>query len=208
MSARSVLLLALASLLGGCCTSAPAQHPTTPPATAGAKYSLPPFPLDALRGPHLKSVKLYINADGSIRKLTVYVERAGVPDWVHEMADQTIGKGDEVEFEVEEYSDGNTVYEVTRKVDGKLVELSVRSGDRSRLYIERKELPLETIPEVVRKAAGEMKTERYNIKERADGKEHVLDGELAGKKVTLHCTGDGKVIWRAEVIPSKVKLGK
>jgi len=64
------------------------------------------------------------------------------------------------------------------------------------------------IPEAVRKAAGDMKIESYSVTERADGKTHEVEGELGGKKVSLYCTEDGKVTWRAEVIPSKVKLGR
>ena len=62
------------------------------------------------------------------------MKREGLPDWVHEMADEKLGKGEDVEYEIEVYPDGSEVYEVYRTVDGREKQLSVKP-DRTVYYI-------------------------------------------------------------------------
>lgn len=205
----SVMTMILA--LVSSCASTTAQNcdkTTPPPQQPAAAAGIPAFPLEALQGPHAKSAKLYVKTDGTIRKYTVYVERAAIPDWVHAMADKEIGKGEDVEFEVEQYENGDKVYEVTRLVDGKKVELAV-SVDRKKLYTEVKDLPLESLPAPLKKTADGIAgftLKSWETKEKPSGKIHELHGELEGKPYTLYVADDGTIQSRRTQLPAKLNV--
>jgi hypothetical protein len=208
MKTNAALMLSIT--IAGCASSA--QPGTTCPATSGGAAAAGlAFPLAALRGPHARSVKVYLDADGALAKLTAYVERAGIPEWVHALADKEIGKGDEVEFEVEQYRDGTTVYEVTRKIAGKRVELAVASRDRAMLYIERKDLALADVPAAVQAAAAKVAgftLERYSLKQRRGAQEHELEGKLAGRPASIYFGDDGTIRRQYFELPARVKIGR
>jgi hypothetical protein len=208
MKALCVLVLVAAA---GCAAAPAKKCPEIPRAAPSAgEPAFPAFPLAALKGPHARSVKLYINADGSFHKYVVYVDRAAIPDWVHKMADKEIGTGEEMELEVEQYDDGTKVYEVTRKVAGKLLELSVRAEDRKKHYIERKDAPLSEMPAKVKTTAEGVQgftVKRYEVKEMASGEKlHEVEGEYSGGKVSLYITEDGVIKHRFAELPAKVKV--
>lgn len=210
---RIVAIVLVTTFVAACtgrapeCPKAP-DCPKAAPAQPAASM-VPSFPLEALVGSHAKSAKLYVGVDGTLRKFAIHVERAGLPDWVHAMADKELGQGDEMEFEVEQYADGTQVYEVTRRVDGKQIELSVRAKDRTKYYVERKDLPLEGIPAPVRKAAegiAGLQIKSYAVKERADGKIHQVEGERDGRPFSIHVADDGTVKEQRTELPAKVKI--
>jgi hypothetical protein len=180
-------------------------------AASGEQPAIPAFPLAALNGPHARSVKLYVNDDGTFFKYTVYVDRAAVPDWVFAMADKELGQGVDVELEVEQYADGAMVFEVTRKVDGQTLELSVDSVARSKRYIERKGFPLEQVPPAVRKTAESVTgfvVELCDVKEQAGRKTYELHGKLADREHSLYIAEDGKLTLQTVDLPAKVKVAR
>ncbi|MCA9540634.1 MAG: hypothetical protein KC620_17165 [Myxococcales bacterium] len=134
-------LIAL-TLLAGCA----GQPPPTP--------AVPPFVAQALTGAHGLRGKFYLTADGRFEKFVAYVERDAMPDWIHPLADEKLGAGEEVDFEVEQYADGARAYEVTRLVDGRKAELSVTPEQQIR-YVER-EVPLDALPAPVKQAVDAM----------------------------------------------------
>ncbi len=116
-------------------------------AAACSTARVPDFPMRALSGPHVLRAKLGVSAAGQITKYTVYVRKEGLPPWVHAQADETLGRGEDLEYEVELYANGSQVYELTRRVGGEVVELSVQR-DGSLEYVERV-VALEDLPTAV-----------------------------------------------------------
>lgn len=188
------------------------QHRRRAVAAAAQEPALPAFPLAALNGPHALRAKLTIDDDGRFSKYVVYVDRAAVPDWVHALADKELGQGEDVEYEVEQYADGAMAFEVTRKVGENTVELSVDSVERSKRYIERKDLPLNQLPPKVRKAAEEVTgfaLERYDRKERVDGSvSHELHGKLADREHTVCVAEDGQIVTQTVDLPATLKVAR
>ncbi len=204
MRALAVLLTITAA---GCAGQQRCAERSAAPGT----MRLPAFPLEALRGPHALRAKLYFEADGALGKVSIYVSRAGIPDWVHAMADQELGKGEEVEFEVEQYANGDTVYEVTRRVGGKRIELSVRSTDRKKLYLERKDLTLDSLPPPVKQTVAGVAGftgKEVELKETGDPATSLyeVEGELAGAPVKLCVTPAGKLTATRRGFPAVVQL--
>jgi uncharacterized membrane protein YkoI len=213
---RSLTALLLAASLTACCPK-PQQCPETrtaadeaaPAASAAAK--VPAFPLAALRGPHALRAKLYLKPDGTLRKYAVYVAKSAIPAWVLAMADKELGQGEDVDFEVEQYENGDTVYEVTRKVGGKTVELSVHSETRKKLYTEAKDLPLDGAPEAIKQAVGKVAgfaadADGLEIKTYADRKVFEVHGKLEGRALTIYFAEDGAILSRSHTIPTKLKI--
>src|SRR6185503_6705169 len=79
--------------------------------------TLPEFARRSLASPHARKAALVVSPAGRISKSTVYVAREGIPSWAHAMADDTMGKGEDLAYEVEVYPDGSEVYEIYRKVE-------------------------------------------------------------------------------------------
>lgn len=204
-----LLTLVPGILIAGCATTSSNQRAPQEPAAACHNPQMPPFPLAAVKGPHAKSAKLYMNADGTFRKYTVYVDRAGIPDWVHAMADKELGQGEETDFEVEQYENGETVYEVTRRIEGKRIELSVLSTTRQKLYIERQDQALDSIPATIKAAAEAIEgftTEGYSLKQLSKETIHKLSGQIDGREVHLYLTQDGKLKERRIMLPARLAI--
>jgi hypothetical protein len=214
---RLLTALLLTAALTACCPK-PQQCPESrtaddeaAPATPGAAAKIPAFPLAALRGPHALRAKLYLKPDGSLRKYAVYVAKAAVPAWVLAMADKELGQGEDVDFEVEQYENGDTVYEVTRKVGGKVLELSVHSETKKKRYTEVKDLPLDGAPEAIKKAVAGIKgfaadADGLEIKTHADRKVFEVHGKLDGRALTIYFAEDGAILSRSHTIPTKLKI--
>jgi len=214
---RSFTALLFAASITACCPK-PQQCPETrtavdeaAPATSGAASKIPPFPLAALTGPHALRAKLYLKPDGTLRKYAVYVAKAAIPQWVFAMADKELGQGEDVDHEVEQYENGDTVYEVTRKVDGKVVELSVHSETKKKLYTETKDLPLGEAPEAIKKAVAGIKgfaadADGLEIKTYTDRKVFEVHGKLEGRAQTIYFAEDGAVLNRSYTVPAKLNV--
>ena len=132
---RSSALIAAAAL--ALCPSAFAQDPV-PNGGAERQSSGPKFPkiiMEALGSPHALKGKIYVSRDGSIERSKVYLKREGVPDWALAVADEKLGKGDDIAYEVEVYSDGTEVFEIARLVKGKPKKISILR-DRQIRYVE------------------------------------------------------------------------
>ncbi len=108
------------------------------PPQAAKETTLPKFPkfiMDALGSPHVLKAKIYVLRDGTIERSKVYVKREGIPDWAHAVADDKLGKGDDLAYEVEVYADGTEVFEIARLVGMKPKKVSIRR-DRQVRYVE------------------------------------------------------------------------
>lgn len=130
-------LIATIALIAG--YSALAQDPQEPQAPLEpceiTDAKLPKFIMDALSSPHALKAKLYVGKDGTIDRSKVFLARAGAPDWIHAVADEKLGKGEELSFEAEVYADGTEVFEAVRRIDGKPKKISVRR-DKTVRYVE------------------------------------------------------------------------
>lgn len=207
--------LVVLSMCGAGCAGNPSQQrcAETAHAPAAAMGRVPEFPWAALKGPHAVKVKVYVAPDGSFAKWTVHVTRAGMPEWVHPIADQELGKGEDVEYEVEQYASGDTVYELTRRVGGKRIEVSLRSTDHKRVYIERKDLELDALPAPVKQAVASVagfvakacSTKTYVS---PASTLHEVEGELAGAPYTIFVTPEGKITVRRTTLTAEVKVMK
>jgi len=181
-------------------------------ASGAAGPQVPSFPLAALRGAHSISAKLYLKPDGRFSKYAVYVAKEAIPAWVHAMADSELGQGEDLEYEVEQYENGDTTYEVTRVVAGKKVELSVHSVTKKKLYTEQKDRPLEEAPAAVRQAAAKIAgfaadAQGLEIKEYPDRTIYEVHGQLGGKPLTVLLAADGAIVERRRDMPAKLKIG-
>ena len=70
---------------------------------------LPSFAWQAMSSPLARKAGLWTTAGGAISRTTVHVDKAGIPDWVHAMADAQIGRGPDLDYEIEVYPDGSEV---------------------------------------------------------------------------------------------------
>jgi len=187
-----------------CARSAEDAHLT---ATAPA---IPGFVLDALHSDGAKSVKIYLAKDGTVRKSAVYVTKESLPNWVHALADEKLGQGEDEEYEVEQYGDSHQVYEITRKVDGVSLELSV-AVDKTLLYVEKK-LAAKDLPEKV--AAVLKEREGFTLDEAEaktfpDGKmEYELEGKQGGFDVQLKVSADGEILSQGRMFTAKVTVDR
>ena len=188
-------LFLLISLLTGC------------GGTQEAELRLPQFPFDALQGPYVRSAKLYIDASGVVTKTAVLVEPEALPSWVFVEAEARIGRGKDLAFEIEQYRNGDQVYEVTREVDGRTIELALRA-DRSFKYLER-EIPLESAPVPTLTAA---RSVEGFVANRADhkkgpGLEHyVFKGLRQGRAYTVRVDPAGRLMDKRKVIEARLEV--
>jgi len=185
-----------AALLAGC--GAPQDCPTIPDqpaAEAGAAVGIPDFIQEHLSSPHAVRAKLYVGADGQVRKYAVYVTKEAVPAWVFEIADKELGSGEDQELEVEQYENGDQVYEVTRVVDGQVKEVSVKL-DKTVKYVETAIAP-DALPAPVKAAvegvAG-FEPEQYLIKKGPELEAYQVKGKKDGASHRLDLSADGRII--------------
>ncbi len=194
---RSLSILSLLLLVG--CAGAP------PPQPAG----LPGFVVEALQAPTARKAKLYVAADGTISKAVAYVDRAAIPDWVHTMADEQLGAGDDAEYEIEQYADGTQTYEVTRTVNGLKAELSV-TVDRALRYTERA-LADDAVPEPIKTAIGGLSGMQISRIEHKKGPaiDHFEVVAMQGEtELRMVFAPDGKPLGTARRIPAVIQLDR
>ena len=163
--------------------------------------------MQALASEHAVKGKLYLAADGTVEKYTVYVTRNGIPDWVHQMADEKIGLGTDESYEVELYADGSEVYEVRRTVEGRALELSVKR-DRTLKYIER-QLDETDLPEPVLatvRGVANFSAERYAIKEGPGLEEYHIRGKIGEVDHRLRVRKDGHLVAVQRQLPGAFEI--
>ena len=173
-----------------------------------AKQKIPDFPLNSMKSQNAIKGKLYITASGTIDKYTVYVSASELPKWVHELADNTIGKGKDEGYEIEQYSDGSEVYEIKRLVDGKSVEVSIRR-DGFVKYIE-KQVEKEDLPIEVKVAIGKISnfnSERISLKIGPDINEYQVRGKMSAISYRLRINKDGSLIAIQKQLPATIEVG-
>jgi hypothetical protein len=196
----AVIALLATALLTGCGAAQDCPEVMEQPATiegvagAAAAAGFPEFIREQLSSPHALRAKLYIAPDGKVRKYAVYLAEEGVPAWVPEMADQELGQGEDVEFEAEQYENGDQVYEVTRVVDGQKKELSVKL-DKTVKYVETPIGP-DALPAPVKAAVEGVSgftPELYLTKKGPDLEVYQVKGEKDGKSYRLDLAADGSV---------------
>lgn len=203
------LLLTLAAGAGAWVIQSTAQEdPKTWESREGQAFvRLPEFAWKALSSPSARKANFWIGADGQFLRYTVYVDRAGMPDWIHSMADERLGKGDDVEYEVEVYPDGSQVYELYRKIDGLEKQLSVKA-DRSLYYIGT-EQPVGKLPDPVTSALREMKelkVDKCVLKEGPNVAEYHLKATRDGMPCRIRLSKAGKLIAVQRKIPADVEV--
>lgn len=205
---KSALLLALVVAVVGACATGPNSCPKM--ASAGAA-AIPAFPLAALHGPHAQRAKLYLDAAGRIHKVAVYVTKAGIPAWAHAAADAALGKGEDQEYEVEEYANGDQTYELTRLVAGKTVEVALDARSKQVLYTEQKGLAVDTLPAPIKAALGRLpgfSAESYTLKTpKVGAKMHEVYGKQGGQRWKVYLADDGKLLRRHRELPAKLGVG-
>jgi hypothetical protein len=172
-----------------------------------AKARIPDFPMKALSHPSASRAGFFVSRDGTIMRYTVHVGPDAIPEWVSKMADERIGKGEDLEYEIELYPDGSEVYEIYRSVDGREKQLSVHA-DRSVKYIgrqtEEKDLP-DKVGATLRgiKAFG---PEKIIFKEGPKFSEVHVRGRIAGVPHRVRISGDGRLIAVQKKVPAEVEL--
>lgn len=176
---------------------------------ACATARVPDFPMRALAGPHVLRAELTVSAAGEVTKYAVYVRREGIPPWVLALADDTLGPGEDREYEVELYANGSRVYEVTRVADGQEAELSVRE-DGGLEYVERG-VGLAGLPEPVRRAlaaiAGFVPGEAFHRVGPAID-DYEVAGARGGKPRSARLLRDGTLVSFSRQVPGSFEVAE
>lgn len=154
-------------------------------------------------------VKIYVSPDGRVVKRTLYVDRVAIPDWAIEIADKEIGSGTGEYYEVEWYADApnQKVYEVTRLVRGKKVEVSMNENREIR-YIE-KELSASDVPPTIRAAATALPNfdiKGYEEKKGPSIHEYYVEGMMRGSDFIYTFNPQGQLLRKERVMETKLQL--
>ncbi|PIE19507.1 MAG: hypothetical protein CSA65_02430 [Proteobacteria bacterium] len=203
------IALAGALTIGACCTTSTirCKQFVARSATAG----IPAFPLKALQSPHAKRVMLYLDKHGRFQKYAVYVSKEGIPAWALAAADKELGTGEDLAYEVEQYGTGEKIYEITRMVDGKKVELSIDATTRKRLYTEKAGLAIDALPAPVKAAVAKIEgfsAKAYSLKEYASGEKlHEVEGKQGGKALELYLDDEGRIVRKQQPMTAVLKVG-
>jgi len=197
---RTIAILGLSFMLGGCC-----QPARVPPGDNSAV--VPAFVLEGMRAPGASRAKVYLDTQGRVIKSAAYVTKAEIPEWVHKLADEKIGAGEDTEYELEHYPDGDQVYEIARKVEGQEIELSVKL-DKTLKYIE-KPIAEQDIPPAVKSALPtDFTAESMGVKEGPGLKQYIFRGKQAGLAVHLILDPAGKLLGNFRVLPGRLEIAR
>jgi len=157
---------------------------------------IPEFTMKAMAAPTASKVGLFIAKDGAITRYSVHLGREDVPIYLHSMADEKIGKGEDIAYEAEIYPDGSEVYEIYRRINGKEKQLSVQHRDRSVKYIgtqlEEKEVP-EKVQATLKTIKG-FRVEKVIYKEGPRFAEYHVKGSMAGTPHRVRIGRDGNLL--------------
>ena len=166
-----------------------------------------PFIAKALASPHAVKTNFFVSEDGRVIRSGVHLKKEGLPDWTHPMADEKIGKGEDLAYEAEVYPDGSEVYEIYRRVDGKERQLSVRP-DRSVYYLGL-ELEPSDIPKTVQATLDKLENFALKscvLKEGATFHEYHVKGTLDGREVRVRVAKDGRLIAVQKRVPGELEV--
>ena len=156
------------------------------------KPTLPRFIVEALSSPYAIKARLHVSRDGTIERAKVCLTREGMPEWTHDLADQKLGKGEDVSYEVEVYEDGTEVYEICRQVDCYPQKVSMHR-DRNILYVETgvdASSVIEAIATTLSKIPG-FKPEEYYQRESDGTVEYHVVGTILGIPHRARIMADG-----------------
>ncbi|HVE38283.1 MAG TPA: hypothetical protein VNM14_00260 [Planctomycetota bacterium] len=157
---------------------------------------IPEFAMKAFAAPTASKAGLFITKDGAITRYAVHLGREDVPVYLHSMADEKIGKGEDITYEAEIYPDGSEVYEIYRRVEGKEKQLSVLHRDRSIKYVgtqmEEKEIP-EKIQAAIKNVKG-FTFEKCIFKEGSRFAEYHVKGLIAGTSYRARIGREGNLL--------------
>lgn len=168
---------------------------------------LPAFPWQALSAPTAKKAGFWTSADGRLSRYSVHVDKAGIPDWIHAMADAQLGRGQDLDYEIELYPDGSEVYEIYRKVDGRERQLSARA-DRTVYYIGT-EHEASRLPEAVSTAIQDLQgltVQKCILKEGPTVSEYHLSATLNQASCRVRVSKDGQRIAVQRKIAAEVEV--
>jgi hypothetical protein len=168
---------------------------------------IPAFPMKALSSPAAKKAGIFVSKDGTITRYTVHLDREGVPPWLHDMADEKIGKGDDLAYEAELYPDGSEVYEIYRMVAGKEKQLSVEK-DRTVKYVGTQVGETE-LPDRVQATLQGVKGfffEKCILKEGPRFGEYHVKGMLRGVPHRIRIATDGRLLAVQRRIPAEFEV--
>lgn len=171
------------------------------------KPRIPEFALKALSHPTASRAGIFISRDGTLTRYAVKVGPEAMPEWIAAMADERIGKGEDLEYEVELYPDGSEVYEIYRLVDGREKQLSVHA-DRNVKYVGR-QMEEKDLPDRVGATLRGVKSflpEKIILKEGPRFTEYHVRGRIGGAPYRLRMSGDGRLIALQKKVPTEIEL--
>jgi len=180
---------------------------TWEPAQDSGLLRMPAFPWRALSSPLARKAALWTTPDGRLSRYAVVVDIAALPDWVAAMADARIGRGPDLEHEIELYPDGTEVYEIYRKVDGRERQMSVKA-DRSLYYVGTEQDP-GRLPEAVAAAIRGLRdvvVEHCMLKEGPQVAEYHLRATVEKAPCRIRVSKNGELLAAQRKIPGEVEV--
>lgn len=175
--------------------------------SAASKARIPEFPMKALASPGATHASFFVSRDGTITRYAVHVGPEGLPEWIPRMADEKIGKGEDLAYEVELYPDGSEVFEIYRKVGGREKQLSVHA-DRKIKYlgtqVEEKDLP-ENVGASLRGVKGFVMSKGI-LKEGPGFAEYHFSGRMGDTPHRVRLSGDGRLLSVQRKVAAEVEV--
>lgn len=173
------------------------------------KPRIPEFPLKALASAHAKQANFFVSREGVITRYSIHVTREALPDWMHTIADERLGKGKDVGYEIEQYPDGSEVYEIYRDVNGTEKAVSARR-DRMVQYIGTP-MALKDLPSTAHKglaSVADFKAEKAMIKEGQRFYEIHVTGTLNGAPGRVRLSNTGEILSVQRKVPAEVEVAQ
>jgi hypothetical protein len=178
------------------------------PGECGQCIAVPQGPREVLFDADVKRAKLYFEDAGNVTKYTAYVDASALPAWVVQIAEEKLGAGEDLEWEIEYYGADKQVYELTRRTEEGVREISV-GDDRTVYYlhfvIDPSELP-DPVAERVAQFVG-LDVEEAARKEYADGSvRYLVLGVLQGEKHRLLLSDSGELLSHTRSVPAVIEV--
>ena len=171
------------------------------------KAKLPKFILDALASPYALKARLHVGRDGTIDRASVGMAREGMPEWTHDIADEKLGQGEDISYDVEVYEDGTQVYEICRQVDCYPRKVSIHQ-DRNILYVETgvdASAVVEAVSSTLDKIPG-FKPEEYARRDLDGTMEYCVTGTILGIPHRARINADGTLRFLEKQLAAEVDV--